>query len=155
MRSTGAVVQCVGEELEFQRKERIRSGDFRMGHVTDLLVRIKSGDDRAAEELLPVVYDELRRLASHRIAKEAPGISIQGTELVHEAYLRLVGTEQRWEGNAHFFAAAAEAMRRILVEHARARNTQKRGGDFSRIELHESAKASTAGCFRSSGDSEE
>jgi len=114
-----------------------------MGHVTDLLVRIKSGDDRAAEELLPVVYDELRRLASHRIAKEAPGISIQGTELVHEAYLRLVGTEQRWEGNAHFFAAAAEAMRRILVEHARARNTQKRGGDFSRIELHESAIGAT------------
>ncbi len=114
--------------------------------MTDLLTRIEAGDGQAAEELLPVVYDELRRLAGQRLAREAPGITFQATELVHEAYLRLVGTGQQWDGNAHFFAAAAEAMRRILVDRARAKKSRKRGGDRRRIELHDSAiKASQAG----------
>ena len=110
-----------------------------MSDVTDLVTRIEAGDAHAAEELLPMVYDELRRLASQRLAHEAPGHSLQTTELVHEAYLRLVGTEQRWEGAAHFFAAAAESMRRILVDRARAKKRHKRGGNLKRIELHDSA----------------
>lgn len=117
-----------------------------MSDVTDLLTRIQAGDGRASQELLPVVYDELRRLAAQRLARESPGNTLQATELVHEAYLRLVGSEKRWEGNSHFFAAAAEAMRRILVDRARAKKSTKRGGDRKRIELHESAiKASQAG----------
>ena len=110
-----------------------------MTQVTELLTRIKAGDGYAAEQLLPVVYDELRRLASQRLARELPGNTLQATELVHEAYLRLVGEDKRWEGNAHFFAAAAEAMRRILVDRARAKKSVKRGGDRKRLELHESA----------------
>jgi RNA polymerase sigma factor (TIGR02999 family) len=114
--------------------------------VTYLLTRIEAGDGRASDELLPVVYDELRRLAGQRLARESPGNTLQATELVHEAYLRLVGSEQRWEGNAHFFAAAAEAMRRILVDRARKKKSLKRGGDRKRLELHDSAiKASQAG----------
>jgi RNA polymerase sigma factor (TIGR02999 family) len=117
-----------------------------LSDVTDLLTRIQAGDGQAAEELLPVVYDELRCLAGQRLAREAPGNTFQATELVHEAYLRLVGTDQQWEGNSHFFAAAAEAMRRILVDRARAKKSVKRGGDRRRIELHDSAiKASQAG----------
>ena len=120
-----------------------RSG---LSDVTDLLTRIEAGDGQAAEELLPVVYDELRRLAGQRLAREAPGNTFQATELVHEAYLRLVGADQQWEDNSHFFAAAAEAMRRILVDHARAKKSLKRGGDRRRIELHDSAiEASQAG----------
>ena len=101
-----------------------------MTDVTTILSAIEQGDPRAAEQLLPLVYDELRRLAAQKIAQEAPGQTLQATALVHEAYLRLVGADQArdWNGRGHFFAAAAEAMRRILVESARRKNTLKRGG---------------------------
>jgi RNA polymerase sigma factor (TIGR02999 family) len=94
-------------------------------------------DPQTAERLLPLVYDELRRLAAQRLAQEKPGLTLQATALVHEAYLRIVGDadEPRWENRAHFFAAAAEAMRRILVENARSRARFKRGGEFHRVEL--------------------
>jgi RNA polymerase sigma factor (TIGR02999 family) len=92
---------------------------------------------------MPVVYDELRRLAAQRLAREFPGNTLQATELVHEAYLRLVGADNSWQGKSHFFAASAEAMRRILVDRARARKSVKRGGDRQRIELHDSAIMAT------------
>jgi RNA polymerase sigma factor (TIGR02999 family) len=106
-----------------------------MSEVTRILNQIEKGDPHAAEQLLPFVYDELRRLAAARMAAEKPGQTLQATALVHEAYLRLVG-HQHFNGRGHFFAAAAEAMRRILVERARARNRLKRGGDGVRQELH-------------------
>ena len=95
------------------------------------------GEPKLARELLPLVYDELRRLAAQRLAREGPGQTLQATALVHEAYLRLVGEspDQPWDGRSHFFAAAAEAMRRILVEHARRRHRLKRGGDRARVDL--------------------
>jgi RNA polymerase sigma factor (TIGR02999 family) len=95
------------------------------------------GQPRAARELLPLVYDELRRLAAQRLAREAPGQTLQATALVHEAYLRLIGgdPDRAWDGRGHFFAAAAEAMRRILVENARRRGRLKRGGDRARVDL--------------------
>jgi RNA polymerase sigma factor (TIGR02999 family) len=95
------------------------------------------GEPRPARELLPLVYDELRRLAAQRLAREAPGQTLQATALVHEAYLRLVGSQpdRPWDGRGHFFAAAAEAMRRILVENARRRHRLKRGGDRARVGL--------------------
>jgi RNA polymerase sigma factor (TIGR02999 family) len=101
-----------------------------MSEVTRILSAIEQGDPRAAEQLLPLVYEELRKLAAHKLAQEAPGQTLQATALVHEAYLRLVDGEktQQWSGRAHFFAAAAEAMRRILVEQARRRKAVKRGG---------------------------
>ena len=108
-----------------------------MNDVTRVLSAIESGDPQTAEELLPLVYDELRRLAARRLARESPGQTLQATALVHEAYLRLVGgdPERRWDGRGHFFAAAAEAMRRILVEAARRKSRRKRGGDLQRIGL--------------------
>ncbi len=95
------------------------------------------GQPQAAEQLLPLVYDELRRLARSRLASEAPGQTLQATALVHEAYLRLVGPDPgvNWDGRGHFFAAAAEAMRRILIEAARRKKTSKRGGDVMRVEV--------------------
>lgn len=100
--------------------------------VTQILSDIDRGDPRASEALLPLVYDELRRLAGSRLAREQPGQTLQATALVHEAYLRLLGPDEQqpaeWDGRGHFFAAAAEAMRRILIEHARARVRLKRGG---------------------------
>lgn len=96
--------------------------------MTEILNRIEAGDVRATDVLLPVVYDELRALASQRLGREAPGNTLQATELVHEAYLRLLGSDADWQGKSHFFGAAAEAMRRILVERARARKSLKRGG---------------------------
>src|SRR5712692_8832490 len=98
-----------------------------MSDVTRLLEAAAAGDRQAAADLLPLVYDELRKLAAARLAAEAPGHSLDPTALVHEAYLRLVG-DQQFDGRGHFFAAAAEAMRRILVNHARARKRLKRGG---------------------------
>src|SRR5205823_7311272 len=100
-----------------------------MGDVTRILADIELGDPRAAEQLLPLVYDELRRLAAQRIAREAPGQTLQATALVHEAYVRLVDKEQaqEWNSRGHFFAAAAEAMRRILVERARHKGSLKAG----------------------------
>jgi hypothetical protein len=107
-----------------------------MPQVTRILSAIEQGDPRAAEQLLPLVYDELRRLAARRLAQEKPGQTLQATALVHEAYLRLVGTEtaHRWDGRGHFFAAA-EAMRRILVEQARRKGRGKRGGGLQRGDL--------------------
>jgi RNA polymerase sigma factor (TIGR02999 family) len=99
-----------------------------MNDVTHLLEAIDRGDPRAGEQLLPLVYDELRRLAAQKLAQELPGQTLQATALVHEAYLRLIGTgDPGWDGRGHFFAAAAEAMRRILVDHARACMAAKRG----------------------------
>jgi RNA polymerase sigma factor (TIGR02999 family) len=101
-----------------------------MSEVTRILSAIEQGDSHAAEQLLPLVYDELRRLAAHQMAQEAPGQTLQATALVHEAYLRLVDVDQaqQWNSRGHFYAAAAEAMRRILVENARRKTSLKRGG---------------------------
>jgi RNA polymerase sigma factor (TIGR02999 family) len=105
--------------------------------VTHILSRIEQGDGQAAEQLLPLVYEELRRLAAQKMAQERPDQTLQATALVHEAYLRLVDVEkaQRWDSRGHFFSAAAEAMRRILVDSARRKATEKRGGDFQRIDI--------------------
>src|SRR4026208_2279676 len=114
-----------------------------MTDVTQLLGQIEHGDPHAAEKLLPLRYDELRKLAAQKLVHERPGQTLQATALVHEAYLRLLGTEkaQHWNSRGHFFAAAAEAMRRILVEQARRRKAAKRGGQRGREELRESAIA--------------
>src|SRR5262245_15923880 len=108
-----------------------------MSDVTRILSAIEQGDPHAAEQLLPLVYDELRKLAAHRMAQESPDQTLQATALVHEAYLRLVDVErqQHWNSRGHFFAAAAEAMRRILVEQARRRQNLKAGGGRQRVEL--------------------
>ena len=107
------------------------------GDATLILSRIESGDPDAAEELLPLVYEELRRLAAAKMAQERPGQTLQATALVHEAYLRLVNTERarHWDSRAHFFSAAAEAMRRILVEQARRKAGPEAGGGYRRVEL--------------------
>jgi RNA polymerase sigma factor (TIGR02999 family) len=108
-----------------------------MTDVTRILLDIEQGDPQAAEQLLPLVYDELRRLAALKLAQEKPGQTLQATALVHEAYLRLVGGDQTrdWDGRGHFFAAAAEAMRRILINRARDKRRQKRGGGLPRVDL--------------------
>lgn len=107
-----------------------------MSEVTRILERAQQGDPKAAEELLPLVYDELRRLAAHKMAGEDPGQTLQPTALVHEAWLRLVGEErEHWAGRAQFFSAAAEAMRRILIERARGKARLKRGGAWQRVDL--------------------
>ena len=106
-----------------------------MSDVTRILSQIESGDAAAADELLPLVYDELRRLASVRLGNENPGQTLQATALVHEAYIRLVGTDKQWTSSRHFFAAAAEAMRRILVDRARSKKSAKRGGGKSKFDL--------------------
>ena len=111
-----------------------------MSDVTRNLDRVQQGDPKAAEELLPLVYDELRKLAAHKMGNEAPGQTLQPTALVHEAWLRLGGDDQpAWQNRAHFLAAAAEAMRRILVESVRRKLRLKRGGGGERVELNESA----------------
>ncbi len=116
-----------------------------MNDITRILSAAEQGDPHAAAELLPLVYDELRRLAAQRMAQETPGQTLQATALVHEAYVRLVGGDapeaRPWANRGHFFAAAAEAMRRILVEQARRRNAAKRGGGAGREDLCESAIA--------------
>jgi RNA polymerase sigma factor (TIGR02999 family) len=108
-----------------------------MKDVTRILQAIDQGDSGAAEQLLPLVYDELRRVAAEKLAHEKPGQTLQATALVHEAYLRMVDTEKsrHWNNRTHFFAAASEAMRRILVEQARRKLCQKRGGDRDRLDL--------------------
>jgi len=118
-----------------------------MADVTHLLDAAAAGDPTAAAELLPLVYDELRQLAAARMAAECPGHTLQATALVHEAYLRLVGVErpQEWNGRGHFFAAAAEAMRRILVEGARRKRRAKHGGDLNRVDLDAAQHASGPG----------
>ena len=109
-----------------------------MTEVTRILNAIDQGDARAANDLLPLVYDELRRLAAEELSHEKPGQTLQATALVHEAYLRLVGVEdQKWDSRGHFFAAAAEAMRRILVDNARRKQSPKHGGSRTRVDLAE------------------
>ncbi len=116
-----------------------------MNDVTRILNAAQAGDPKATEELLPLVYDELRRLAGHKMTGESSGHTLQATALVHEAWLRLAGSNQNgWENRAHFFAAAAESMRRILVEHARRKLSQKRGGGAGHDELDESSIVLTA-----------
>ena len=108
-----------------------------MDAITRVLSVIEHGDPHAAEQLLPLVYDELRKLAAQKLAHEKPGQTLQATALVHEAYLRLVGTDQSqpWDSRAHFLAAAAEAMRRILIENARRKMRVKHGGQFERVDF--------------------
>jgi len=115
-----------------------------MSEVTRILSAIEEGDPRAAERLLPLVYDALRQLAAARLSQEKPGQTLEATALVHEAYLRLVDVDraQHWNSRRHFYAAAAEAMRRILVERARTRGSQKRGGGCKRVDLDDLAVAS-------------
>lgn len=117
-----------------------------MNDVTRILSAIDQGDPHAAAELLPLVYAELRKLAAEKMAKEKPGQTLQATALVHEAYLRLVQGEksQRWDSRGHFFAAAAEAMRRILIDAARSKASCKRGGAWKRIDLNRADLASLA-----------
>jgi RNA polymerase sigma factor (TIGR02999 family) len=114
-----------------------------MNEVTRILSAIDQGDPRAAAQLLPLVYEELRKLAAQKLAQEAPGQTLQATALVHEAYLRLVDVEkaQHWDSRGHFFAAAAEAMRRVLIENARRRHSQRRGGKAERRSLEGLAAA--------------
>jgi RNA polymerase sigma factor (TIGR02999 family) len=108
-----------------------------LNEVTRVLSAIEEGDAHAADKLLPLVYDELRKLAAQRLAQEKPGQTLQATALVHEAYLRLVDVNQarEWHGRGHFFAAAAEAMRRILVDNARRKSRAKRGGNLERVDF--------------------
>jgi RNA polymerase sigma factor (TIGR02999 family) len=117
-----------------------------MNDVTRILSAINQGDPHAAEQLLPLVYEELRKLAAQKMAQEAPGQTLQATALVHEAYLRLVDVEkvQNWDSRGHFFAAAAESMRRILIDNARGKQRLKRGGKRKRLNLESIDLASTA-----------
>ncbi len=117
-----------------------------MSDVTHILAAIEQGEPRAAEQLLPLVYDELRKLAVQRLAQERPGQTLQATALVHEAYLRLVDTErtQNWNSRGHFFAAAAEAMRRIIIDGVRRKKRLKRGADNQRIDLDSGCLVSAA-----------
>jgi RNA polymerase sigma factor (TIGR02999 family) len=117
-----------------------------MSDITRILNAIEQGQPQAAAQLLPLVYDELRRLAAQKLAQENPGQTLQPTALVHEAYLRLVSADegQLWNGRGHFFAAAAEAMRRILVENARRKASQKRGGGQQRLDIDDLALAAPA-----------
>jgi RNA polymerase sigma factor (TIGR02999 family) len=123
----------------------VRNGVL-MNEVTRILSGIEQGDPHAAAQLLPLVYDELRKLAAHRMIQEAPGQTLQATALVHEAYIRLVDVDkaQHWDSRAHFFAAAAEAMRRILIESARRKGRLKRGGDRERVDLDDADAVSMA-----------
>jgi RNA polymerase sigma factor (TIGR02999 family) len=117
-----------------------------MSDVTSILSAIEQGDSKAAEKLLPLVYDELRKLAAQKLAQERPGQTLQATALVHEAYIRLVdaAVASRWNSRGHFFAAAAEAMRRILVENARRKSAEKHGGGHQRVEFTEAESVSAA-----------
>ena len=109
-----------------------------MSDVTSIITAIEHGDAQASDQLLPLVYDELRRLAAHKLSQELPGQTLQPTSLVHEAYLRLTGKqEQKWDGRGHFFAAAAEAMRRILIESARRKHALRHGGGQERVNIQD------------------
>ncbi len=110
-----------------------------MRDVTRIIESIKEGDSRASEQLLPLVYNELRRLAAHKLSNEKPGQTLQATALVHEAYMRLIGGDDvNWDSKGHFFAAAAESMRRLLVENARRKKALKRGGHLNKNSFNES-----------------
>ncbi len=113
-----------------------------MSNVTRILIAIEQGDAKAADKLLPLVYEELRRLAAQKMSQEPPGQTLQATALVHEAYIRLVGDERpNWSGRTHFFAAAAEAMRRILIENARRKRRQRHGGGQRRVGIDDACLA--------------
>jgi RNA polymerase sigma factor (TIGR02999 family) len=119
-------------------KEQDRLSGTSMNEVTRILNAIERGDTQNVDRLLPAVYDELRRLAAWKLSQESPGQTLQATALVHEAYLRLLGAENKsWSSRSHFFTAAAEAMRRILIENARRKQRLKRGGDQQRVELND------------------
>jgi RNA polymerase sigma factor (TIGR02999 family) len=117
-----------------------------MNEITQILSAVEGGDPHAAEQLLPLVYEELRKLAGQKLAQEKPGQTLEATALVHEAYLRLVDADhaQTWNCRGHFFAAAAEAMRRILVESARRKHSQKHGGQRRRVDLDQAATVAAA-----------
>jgi RNA polymerase sigma factor (TIGR02999 family) len=115
-----------------------------VSNVTRILDRAQQGDPNAAAELLPLVYDELRKLAAQKMAHEAAGQTLQPTALVHEAWLRLAGSQQQWSGRGHFFAAAAEAMRRILIDRARKRNRERHGASLQRVNLDSVDLAATS-----------
>jgi RNA polymerase sigma factor (TIGR02999 family) len=132
MRRTGQLFAMAGEKFSATRRSL-------MNDVAQLIERIEHGDAQAADQLLPIVYDQLRRLARKQISQEAVEQSLQSADLVHEAYLRLVGSNVEWQGRGHFLAAAAEAMRRILVERARKKRRIKHGGKYSRVELSDAA----------------
>lgn len=114
-----------------------------MSEFTEILHAVEAGDPKAAAQVLPLVYDELRQLAAHKLAHEKPGQTLDATSLVHETYLRLVGAGDapRWKDRRHFYAAAAEAMRRILIDNARKKNSDKRGGQQNRIDWHDNIEA--------------
>jgi len=115
--------------------------------VTRILNAIERGDAKATDELLPLIYEELRVLAAQKLSHEPPGQTLQATALVHEAYLRLAGEQsQNWTGRVHFFRAAAEAMRRILIDHARRKKSEKRGGHRQRVDLEEAIVPNSEGC---------
>src|SRR5262249_54446086 len=133
-----------------RRRHGLRRGRSPMTDITGILSAIEQGDPTAADQLLPLVYDELRQLAAQKLAREGPDQTLEATALVHEAYVRLVGgteaagQEQRWDSRGHFFAAAAEAMRRILIDRARARHAEKRGGARRRLDVDAIDLATTA-----------
>jgi len=134
-------VDSVSSFLNRRRQIKLR----RVSDVTQILERVEQGDGKAAEELLPLVYDELRKLAAAKMTHEAAGQTLQATALVHEAWLRLVGAPaQDWNSRNHFFMAAAQAMRRILIERARQKSRLKRGGDQQRVPLEELDLATNA-----------
>src|SRR3954468_2738522 len=126
----------IPEPARTSRREFSRSPVTPVNEVTRILSAIEQGDPQAAEQLLPLVYEQLRKLAAQRLAQEKPGQTLQATALVHDAYLRLVDVTEpeRWDGRGHFFAAAAEAMRRILVDDARRKRCSKHGGDRRRVD---------------------
>jgi len=126
------MINVLSSAIPFRALKLRRASD-----VTQILDRVEQGDGKAAEELLPLVYEELRKLAAAKMAQEAGGQTLQPTALVHEAWLRLAGPRERqaWENRGHFFAAAAEAMRRILIENARRKSRLKRGGQQERVDL--------------------
>ena len=145
-----AVEECHG----WRSSRKARRGIIGvMTDVTQILSQIESGDPSAAEQLLPLVYEELRKLAAAKLAQEKPGQTLQATALVHEAYLRLVDVEkaQHWNSRGHFFAAAAEAMRRILVEQARARSGVKRGGELQRVDSRRRRRRRSIAVRRTAG----
>jgi RNA polymerase sigma factor (TIGR02999 family) len=143
--SASLLEMAVGSCYNRRKKQQIPAPERAMKALTRVLCAVAEGDSAAAAQLLPLVYDELRQLAAQKLAHEKPGQTLDATALVHEAYLRLVDTDQahNWNGRGHFFAAAAEAMRRILVESARRKHSRKRGGDQQRIDLDVLAATST------------
>ena len=135
--TVGPTSQCCSPLARPPTRVRSPQSPHCMSEVTRILSAIEQGDPAAAEQLLPLVYDELRKLAAQRLANEKPGQTLQATALVHEAYVRLVDVDnaQHWNSRGHFFAAAAEAMRRILVEQARRKRRLKHGGELHRVDL--------------------